>query len=122
MTEKPQEMKLDNTKQTPKPKEYATIIYFPQERLSEINRITEEIQFKDKSFQFEIRRIRGQFLLIVYSQRKGQSQARGKWLVNKVSPLMGLSYEIHAKGALEEVFRVKPQKVKSLIDVINKRG
>lgn len=97
-------------------RKFVTIIRFGSELLSDVGKFCEALQRKDVSFSFEIKKVRGQWLLLVYSRSKNQARMRGQWLTGEKTGrvLRGLDFRVTHMIALETALSERPKTVKGL--------
>lgn len=96
------------------PKKFLTIIQFARELVSDVGKFCEFLKMKDSSFNYEIRKLKGLWTLLVYSHSKNQARLRGEWLTGKTELFKGLSFTVTHLIALETALQERPKTVKGL--------
>lgn len=103
-------------------KKFVCVIRFPKELTVEVGKFCEHLKRKDPTFDYEIRKLKGFWTLLVYSESKNQSKLRGEWLTTKTKLFKGLSYTSTHLIALESALQERPKTVKGLRQLLKERG
>lgn len=95
-------------------KKFVTVIRFPKEDVPTVGKFCEALKRKDPTFNYEIKRLKGLWTLLLYSNSKNQARLRGEWLTTKTELFRGLSHSTTHLIALETALEERPKTVKGL--------